>query len=202
MAAALNQAFIASAYQALLGRPVDGTGLNYWQQQLDSGTNRTAVVAGILASSEYENRELTQLYQTYLGRNPDAGGAANWRRTVERLALPGEQVEADIAGSPEHYNYVGEYVYSDVANLFQNTLDRQLDANGSQYFQNLSTSGALLTTLASQVLNSPEVQTRIVTSDYQTVLGRAADAAGLSYWTGQLAAGASRTNVLAGFRLR
>ena len=48
------------------------------------------------------------------------------------------------------------------------------------------------------MINSPEAQADEVIADYQKILGRSPDA-GLSYWTSQLAAGASRVDVLAGF---
>src|ERR1041385_6332023 len=76
MAVSLNQAFIASAYQGLLGRPADAFGFACWSQQLDGGASRTDVISGITASDEYHRREVVQVYQTYLNRNPEAAGLA------------------------------------------------------------------------------------------------------------------------------
>ena len=140
MAASLNQAFIASAYQVLLGRAADPSGLSFWSQQLNQGVTATSVVSEITDSTEYKTRELTQFYQEYLHRNPDQAGLTYWFQQLD-AGTTWEQVEATIAGSPEHYQYVGQYVSSDVANLFQNTLDRPLDDASSSISRMSPTTG-------------------------------------------------------------
>src|SRR5258708_12286738 len=48
----------------------------------------------------------TTLFRSYLNRNPDLGGVTYWLGQL-KAGTSWEQVEADIAGSPEHYQDVG-----------------------------------------------------------------------------------------------
>ncbi len=152
-AASLDAAFIASSYQALLGRPVDPAGLSYWQGQLNQGESRAAVVTGITSSLEYRTRELNSLYQTYLGRNADGGGLAYWSAQLNAGAS-WEQVEAGISGSQEHYARVGQTPLGGLVDVFQNTVNRTIDGGGAQFFLASANAGASQTALATAVLNS------------------------------------------------
>jgi Ca2+-binding RTX toxin-like protein len=95
-----------------------------------------------------------------------------------------------------------------VYRLYQATLDRVPDAAGQAGWTELLASDARsLSEVAAGFVDSPEFQrvygalsnVAFVELLYQNVLGRAADAGGLAGWTGQLAAGISRAQVVIGF---
>ena len=95
-----------------------------------------------------------------------------------------------------------------VVRLYNAALGRGPDGDGLAYWAEALRGGGQLRVLAQGFLDSPEFARRFggrddagfVTTMYQNVLGRAPDADGLAYWTGQLASGAqNRADVLVGF---
>jgi hypothetical protein len=96
--------FVARLYTKALGRSYDIGGLNNWCNRIN--TSRTPKAAAIQAavgffhSAEFQNRRLSNaayvdvLYNTFLGRNPDAAGRANW---INRLS-GGMSRDAAMAG--------------------------------------------------------------------------------------------------------
>jgi cyclophilin family peptidyl-prolyl cis-trans isomerase len=77
---------VTSIYQQYLHRGTDPTGLHDWVAQMQAGTVSYEQIRGyILGSQEFYNNMINQygdyltgLYQTLLGRNPDATGIAAW----------------------------------------------------------------------------------------------------------------------------
>lgn len=90
---------VASYYESILGRPADAVGLEYWVSEayrvLTLGADiREAFFAMSMAffsSSEYISRNatnaqfITNLYGTFFGRAPDAGGLAFWLNELDAL---------------------------------------------------------------------------------------------------------------------
>lgn len=94
-----------------------------------------------------------------------------------------------------------------VYRLYEAALGRSPDAIGLSYWTNTLESGASgLRDAARAVVDSAEFKSKygalddtgFVSQLYRNVLGREADASGLSYWRGQLATGATRGDVLLG----
>src|SRR5206468_3539960 len=127
----LNDRFVAQAYQAILGRDVDPTGLAFWTRLLNQGQlNRTQAIQAILGSLEYRAKVVTDLYHSLLRRNPDAFGLATF---VNFLGSGGTiaQVQALILGSGEYFvTQGGGTVNGFLAALYRDVLGRQIDPNG------------------------------------------------------------------------
>ncbi len=68
-------------------------------------------------------------------------------------------------------------------------LNRAIDTQAEQYFEQLLTNGVSRETVALDVLQSVEADQEVVQGDYQDYLGRPADEAGLTYWVDQLQQG-------------
>jgi large repetitive protein len=148
-----TQYYVAEVYGDVLGRAVDGGGLQYWSNLLDRGAPRASVTNALLSSDEYlANFVIGPAYAKYLGRAADPAGVQYWISQMHR-GLTDQGLVAALASSPEFFSNSGG--------------------------TNASFVGAL----------------------YQSVLGRPADAAGATFWTGQLAAGASRFNVALSFAI-
>ncbi|WP_336487772.1 DUF4214 domain-containing protein [Methylobacterium nigriterrae] len=91
--------------------------------------------------------------------------------------------------------------------LYDALLGRAPDPLGLEYWASVLGAGTSVKAVAQGFLASPEGQARAGALDnatfveqlYGTTLHRHSDAAGLSYWTGQLGAGAARADVALGF---
>src|SRR5205085_1785955 len=73
-----NQQYVAAAYQDLLQRPVDPSGLTYWSNLLDQSTPRSTVAQALTHGAEYFATIVRPVYQKFLGRDADASGLAFW----------------------------------------------------------------------------------------------------------------------------
>jgi hypothetical protein len=140
---------------------------------------------------------VTQVYQDILGRSADSGGLAYWTNLLANGA-PREGVALGFTHSFEYYTQV-------VTGDYQQLLGRAPDFGGLQYWAGQLQLGMSDETLQALLLASPEGYARAgndntawVDSLYQSLLGRAADAGGESYWVGQLAGGASLGSVAYG----
>ncbi|MEZ5226941.1 MAG: DUF4214 domain-containing protein [Acidimicrobiales bacterium] len=95
----------------------------------------------------------------------------------------------------------------EVGRLFVAYFLREPDPSGFSYWTRQRASGVSLAAISSEFANSTEFRQRYGNLDnrafvdliYRNVLGRPADAAGLTYWVGQLQAGRDRGQVMAGF---
>ena len=86
-------AFVARLYQQALGRQYDEDGLNNWCGQIVSGQmNAETVAECFIYSAEFENKNLSNteyvnvLYRTFLGREADSAGQADWVGQLNRGA--------------------------------------------------------------------------------------------------------------------
>ena len=83
--------FIARLYTQMLGRDFDEEGIEYWCRKYLTGENTIEEVAtvGFLHSKELENLNLsdtefvTRMYCTFLNREPDEAGLADWVNRLE-----------------------------------------------------------------------------------------------------------------------
>ena len=93
-----------------------------------------------------------------------------------------------------------------VSTLYETTFGRAADALGLQYWFDRVNDGASLSDIADAFVNSAEFDARPDLNDeafleslYQNTFGRAADDAGLAYWTGVLENGGDRGDVIESF---
>lgn len=76
--------FVYRLYKNCLGRNPDVAGLENWCQSIEKGQTGAKIAEGFIFSSEYRKRYVSNedfvvmLYNTILGRNPDAGGLQKW----------------------------------------------------------------------------------------------------------------------------
>jgi hypothetical protein len=103
-----GDAAIARLFYALLDRPPDGGGLQFWENQQAHGLPLQAIAQDFISSSEYQHLHGPQtdqqfvdaLYQGALGRPADAGGEAAWVSQLSHGATRAD-VALGIAESPE-----------------------------------------------------------------------------------------------------
>jgi hypothetical protein len=91
---------VDSMYKNLLGRQSDTAGADYWKSNLASGSSPSDIAGGFVSSAEFTNNAnatgdaVKSMYQTLLGRLPDAAGYDYWKSSLASGATI-----ADIATS-------------------------------------------------------------------------------------------------------
>jgi hypothetical protein len=181
-----NQSFVVQLYEDLLQRPADDAGLATWTSLLDQGASRTQVARDIEASGEYLGNEVQALYQHYLHRAADSGGLAS---LTQFLATGGtlEQAAAVIAGSAEYMKTRGGGTAAGfLSALYQDALDRQVDAIGQAIFAKAIASGATAGQVAEAIFASTEYRQDLVTGFYEAYLDRSPDQTGLNAFVASL----------------
>ena len=140
------------------------------------------------------------VYQDVLGRLADDGGLTYWAGQLDHGAPRGD-VAALLVHSNEYYRNII------VTPAYQRFLGRLPDQTGLAFWVDRMQNHALTDErLEAGFIGSREFYSHAGGTDkswvdamYQDLLGRAADRAGESYWSNQLAHGASRADVAYGF---
>jgi hypothetical protein len=215
-------AYLQRLYEGLLGRSGDPAGLEANAAQLQSA-GMAALATDFLGSAEFQalhpgvaslsnGNFVVFLYQSFLGRAPDAGGFTAFTNALNAGASRGS-VAAAIANSAEakadfQSATDGVWVPSAagglITELYHTALDRAPDLGGLAAFKTALQDGATLLQLAQAITASPEfaadhaglTAAGLITSFYEDGLGRAPDAGGLQTYLGALQAGASVGQVL------
>ena len=219
-----EEALLQRDYLGLLGRRADLSGLSHWDDQLYSGNSQGVIATDFLNSAEYLSTHATMtdtqfvasLYQGFLGRAPDAGGAAFYTGLLASGTSRGDVV-ASIADSQEAKTYLAPqtpaiWVPSPESTLVYeayqtglnqevplpalNTALSQLRAGTTpqQFVQALVGSSAFV------ALHGAQDNATFIASLYQAGLGRAPDAGGQAFYANILNSGSgTRADVLADF---
>jgi hypothetical protein len=95
--------FVASLYDAVLGRAPSAAEVSAWQQALQAGLSRAALVNMLLTSPEAEVDLVDQDYVTYLGHPPDPASEQAWVALLQAGALTPEAVTQAILASDEYF---------------------------------------------------------------------------------------------------
>ena len=149
--AADNAAFVEQLYRNTLHRPSDADGKANWLGTLAEGATRGEVLAAFSESAEHQRNtvatvdaglwdadvtaaQVARLYDTALGRRPDAAGLAGWTTQI-RDGASLEAVAGAFAGSVEFratYGALGDAAF--VERLYGNTLHRGSDPAGHAFW--------------------------------------------------------------------
>jgi hypothetical protein len=155
--------------------------------------------------------DVARLYLGALDRQPDLAGLQYWAAQIDDANVPLSAVANDFAASPEFIHDYGALSDSDfVSQLYQNVLDRAPDAAGAQYWAGQLAAGSTRGDVMLGFTQSPEYEAATISTGgdvnnaetyrlYEAALGRAPDQAGGAYWSAQLAAGTTPTQVAQGF---
>ncbi|HWB12697.1 MAG TPA: DUF4214 domain-containing protein [Pirellulales bacterium] len=191
-----NQQFVDQVYRDLLGRQPDADGLAVWLAQLDQGMPRNQFVAQIEQSAEYRQDQVTAIYQKYLHRPADPAGLEMGGRLLAHGASD-EQVAEIVVGSQEYFGLHGGTDDAFLAALFQDALNRPIDAGAKAAFGQALAAGASRAQIAEAVFSSREYHNDVVDDVYLRLLHRHADTAGQSFWTNWLDAGNTDEQLMA-----
>ncbi len=171
------EAFVTRCYAVILGRAPDQAGLEDWTGRLKSGERTAAeIIDGFVNSDEFKNKKLsneeavTVLYNAMLDRDPDAGGLASWTKVLE-AGNPFGAVINGFCESAEFKELCREYGIEP----------------GSVNVDPVPT-------------NARAKIEAFVRRCYEIILGRGADAEGLTYWADSLEQGTrAASEIIDGF---
>jgi hypothetical protein len=186
-------AWIGLMYRDILGRTPQASEIANWVGDLQSGATRADVANGFLYSPEYCQDLVSDWYQAYLHRLPDAGGLSAFSAALENGASE-DSVQAGILGSREFYIISGNTPSGFVNALYQDILGRTPSTTEAAGWVNLASTGQNMT-VVNGLLSSAEARTVEVTDYYQTLLRRNPDAAGLSNFVVMLESGAGQRTI-------
>jgi hypothetical protein len=210
---------VARLYQAALSRAPDVDGLRTWTSYVDNSHVPLSAVANSFATSpEFvqtygslsDDGFVQRLYQNTLGRSADVDGERSWDGALASGTSRGA-VTLSFAECPENKGKMlattGDADNAEVYRLYQAAFHRPAEFAGENFWSSVLASGSTPTQIAQNFIGSAEFQndygplssSDFVSTLYQNVLHRIADAAGLQYWTSTLQAGSSEASVLVGF---
>jgi hypothetical protein len=145
-------AFVDRLYRTVLGRGGDAEGQAFWTDALDRGTSRADALVAFAESAENKAataatirggiwvqseaaEEVARLYDTVLGRLPDAPGLVAWKAAIEEGRATLAEVADAFTASAEfqsRYGGLGDRAFADA--LYRNTLDRAPDQAGLDHW--------------------------------------------------------------------
>lgn len=149
-----NTTFVGNLYRELLGRDADANGEAYWANYLTvngAGANaavnaqlRQNVIVSFMTSEEYREHVVTCLYETLLGRVPDAGGLQFFANQLANMGLGSGHfdesiVVSELVGSDEYFARSGNSAQAFVDAMYRDLLGRQPDAGGERFWTNVVT---------------------------------------------------------------
>jgi hypothetical protein len=149
-------------------------------------------------SAEYYQRFVTNAYQHYLGRSPDAGGLAAWVNALVG-GLGEDRLEAALVSSTEYIQKHGGLGSTWIAGLYQDVLGRTGSAAEITAWTNSLAGGAMPANIASAFVGSAEHEAIRVRDAYTTYLGRTATTSEVNGWVGLLLNGLSNEDLIADF---
>jgi hypothetical protein len=210
---------VARIFGATLDRAPDVAGLEFWTFETDDLHVPLSAVANSFATSpefiqHYGSLSnaafVDQLYENVLGRTADAAGAQYWTGLLAAgdsrgtIALGFAQSRENKANT---LSTGGDTNDAEAYRLYQAALNRAPDETGLTFWSSVLANGATPTQVAQDFITSAEFQhdfgslgdSAFVSTLYQNVLHRAADAGGLQFWTSSLQQGASEASVLVSF---
>lgn len=199
-----HRANILGAYNRVgVGAVRDGTGRLWTTVVFLQAPALPAVPAAAFAPFSSAQAFANQQFVDLLARQGDASGLATWTAALQAGTTSPAAMTASLANSAE-----ASMLVEPVNRLYAAYFERSPDAGGLQFWVGRLRGGAGLGAVSAAFASSAEfVGTYGSLSDqafvdlvYRNVLGRNADAGGLAYWTGQLAARRlDRGGVMIGF---
>ncbi len=99
-----NAAFVTKAYNDVLGRTPDPSGLAYWTNKLDAGADRGSVALQFLSSTEARRNIVKDQFLRFLDRFPTTAEENTWIATLGSSTTGEQDLIASLAGSAAYAN--------------------------------------------------------------------------------------------------
>jgi hypothetical protein len=184
--------FVRNDFIDVLGRDPDASSLAFWTGRflIQGGFNDTGqLTVQLLASIEWREHAVDDLFLTLLGRSVDPAGRQFWSsRLADGYRL--EDLRALIIGSDEYFEGRGGGTNeSYVTTVYRDLLHRDPEPAGLAYWLERLDEPGPRGVVASSLVYTNEAFRVLVQQIYAQYLERATDAAGETYWADQLGHG-------------
>lgn len=190
------QDYVSQVYRDVLNRPVDRPSSAVLVNLLLAGQPRMVLAEPLAHSAEHARLIVTQAYQDYLGRVPDAAGLDYWVGALGR-GVTDEQLAASMIASDEFFAVAGGDNRDWVDAMYLKLLGRAADGSGEAFWVGALAQGETRFQVALAIATSPEREGSIVSADYAQLLHRTAGADEVRAWVAQMNAGLSDEELLA-----
>jgi hypothetical protein len=198
----VNQVEIVRLFYVLLGRRPSAAELQNWIGFFNGDAKTDVLFTQTYPYGLSDTDYVRAAFQGFLCRAADAGALGSFTASVAAGTVTHGSLVDTLLNSTEFSLYVGP-----VSHLYLAAFQRVPDQPGLINRVNYARAGNSLQSTADTFTASQEFINRYgissdsdyVTQLYQNVLGRAPDPGGLAHWTGLLASGATRGQVLTGF---
>jgi hypothetical protein len=194
LAGSSSQQWLNQVYEVLLKRPIDSSGLAYWSNVLAS-SSPTQVAYDIMQTSAYQTVQIQGAYQKLLGVAAPST-ALNYLLGLMSQGTNFRTIEAIIAGSTPFYQASGGTNASWLNAVYEDFLNRPLDATGQAQWGAMLISGFSPTQIVLGIMATPEYLSDMVEQDYLTYLGRAADPTSLAAFVSSLQGGSTNNDMI------
>lgn len=185
--------YVAQLYRDVLNREPSPAEVASWVGHLLRGFDVKTVARAVWVSPEHRGLQVDDYYRRFLGRDADPAGRAHFVRAFLAGATEEDVLEMFVTSSEYAARHAGDEAFLQA--VFTDVLGRPLDDGSREFWLPLLRSPGQRETVVRMILHSPESEAQQVRAAYQTVLGRSADADGLTYWAGRLRAGLSLTEL-------
>lgn len=150
--------FVMQLYLDLLSRVPDGSGLDFWSNELKNSTATKGEVAQSFFSSPEFAGNGTAVFGAYLailGRDPDFGGWNYWNTELQQHLTRPLDILTAFLSSPEYQRKFGSPDDGAfVTQLYENALHRSPDGPGLSYWTGQLSSGTMTRQQVAQALIS------------------------------------------------
>lgn len=176
--------YVTEVYVDLLQRTPAIGELNFNVAHLQNGETPDQFAHKIIVSTEHRALQVTQWYQTYLGRNPEPAGLAY---QVNLLKTGGSPTDTQLGMilSPEFQKaHVSDASYVDA--LYVDVLHRTAAPEEEAYWVGKLAGGQSRKSLAAGFLNSREYLKNEINADFNLVLHRNASGDAIQTWADEI----------------
>ena len=179
-----SSAFVAAAYEDVLGRIPSAEETSYWVDKLLAGAPRSSVASGFNNSEEYRRLKIDAAYSEVLGRVGETEGIDHWLGAIAYGSVDADEVHPGFLGSDEFYlNQGGGTPSGYITAVYQDLFGRDPEPEGLAHWifvmESMNRGYA-----ADGLWHSTESYNAKVVEAYALLLGREPDADGLSHWVG------------------
>jgi hypothetical protein len=192
-----SSAYVNSLYLNLLHRSGSPQDVAFWVNVLNTTGSPALVADGFVSSFEFQSNIVRFNYQALLHRVASAPEVTFWVSELQ-LGLSEDQMEAAFLASDEFFVQNGSNGISWLAAANNAVLGQGLSMNVLLSMGPAMASPFARSQFALALVTSSAAHSRVVSTDYQILLLRLPDPAGLANWTNLLDAGVNPSQVLVG----